>query len=170
MQCVDINLRVTSLRAQHDVESKEIQRLERELLEAKDEMKTLANRQVELENELRTTKFRENEAVVFLRQFRSFYLRLLKNKAAQSSGDTKQIVEEQIQKIPGAPDLNGLLDIDRLMMESGLLESNEIGEDANTSHYSPSNDAIKRSDLQAKDANDREKSNTGKLIHHSKTQ
>jgi hypothetical protein len=147
---------VTSLRAQHDVESKEIQRLERELMEANDEIKAIGRRQIELQNELRTTKFRENEAVVFLRQFRSFYLRLLKNKAAQGSGDTKQVVEEQGQKIVGAPDLTGLLDIDRLMVESGLLEDDEIGKDANQSNYSPSNIAVQRSALQAKEAEERE--------------
>lgn len=155
---------VTSLRAQHEIESKEIKKLERELTEARDEIKTFMTRQAELENTLRTTQFRENEAIVFLRQFRSFYVRLLKSKAAQGSGDAKQVMEEASQKIPGSPDLSNLLDVDRLMMESGLLEKNEIGEDTNASGYSPSEEAVGISVSQAEDAEKRESKVLGASI------
>lgn len=147
---------VTSLRAQHEVESKEIKKLEHELAEAKNEIENLISSQTELKNHLQTTQFRENEAIVFLRQIRSFYMRLLKSKAAQGSGDSRQVMEETSQKIPGAPDLTSLLDVDKLMMESGLLEKDEIGEDTNTPGYTPSAEAMERSAGEAEKAAKRE--------------
>jgi len=105
----------------------------------------LKQRNEELDHNLRTSLFRESEAVVFLRQFRRFYFRLLKQNEAQGNGD----VDSVIRGIPGAPDLSQLVDLDRLMVESGLLEENEIGVDAAIKKIRPSQAAMKKSSDQA---------------------
>ena len=61
---------------------------------------------------------RENKAAVFLCQFRQFYHRLLYNKAKQGSGKIRQIAE----KVPGVAGLDDLIDVDTLLLESGLIE------------------------------------------------
>ncbi|KAL3916188.1 MAG: hypothetical protein SGILL_005293 [Bacillariaceae sp.] len=147
----------TSLRAQHEFEAKEIKRLEHELTNAKSGNEALASRQEELESDLRTSKFRENEAIVFLRQFRSYYMRLLKTKASQGSGDTGQILQDHSKDIACAPDLVRMLDVDRMMMKSGLLEPNEIGDDAQASKHRSSEAALQRSSAEATEAQRREK-------------
>ena len=61
---------------------------------------------------------RENEAAVILRQFRQLYHRLLHNKAKQGSSKIRQKAE----KVPGVADLDDLIDLDTLLLESGLIE------------------------------------------------
>ncbi|GAX25422.1 hypothetical protein FisN_1Hh376 [Fistulifera solaris] len=98
---------------------------EAELARLKNEVLVARAQKEEAEYNLRTSRFRENEAVVFLRQFRRFYFRLRKQMATDGSGNVGQIIQE----VPGAPSLDKLVDIDSLMVESGLLEEHEIGGD-----------------------------------------
>jgi hypothetical protein len=152
----DIQSDLVSLRSQNEVLIKERDKTERDLNDAKTEIRVLSTRKVEVEHNLRTSQFRENEATAFLRQFRSFYLRLLKNKAAQGNGDTSQISEEVSKNIPGVPELEDLIDIDKLMMASGLIEDKEVGEDTNSPKYFPSKNALSRSATEAEQAEHRE--------------
>lgn len=102
----------------------------------------LKQRNYELENRLRTSLFRESEAVVFLRQYRKFYSRLLHQQAAKGSGTVNDI----IFGAPGAPpDLDQLVDLDQFMVECGLLEVDEVGLDTPTKVNRPSQDAFLRS-------------------------
>lgn len=152
----DLKSEITSLRRQKESITNEKQRMSRELYDAKEEMKILAQRNLELENFLRTSQFREKEAVLFLRQFRTFYVRLLKSKAAQGTGTTKDITTDVSQRIPGVSDLSDLLDVDKLMLDSGLIEKSELGSDTGTMDYAPSSDAQAKSEKQARIAEQKE--------------
>ena len=152
----DLQSEVASLRSQTEILTSEKLKSERELADAKAEIRALATRKVEVEHNLRTSQFRENEATAFLRQFRSFYLRLLKSKAAQGNGDANVITAEISRRIPGVPELTDLIDIDTLMVASGLLEKHEIGQDTNNSEYLPSKDALSRSAAEAEQTEQKE--------------
>ena len=111
----------------------------------------------ELEHKLRTSQFREYEAILFLRQFRTFYFRLLRNKAAQGSGGTREVIEDAKKRIPGAaPDLEDLLDVDKMMIKSGIIESSEAGGDTPTGDYVPSEEALNKSSIEGEKAEERE--------------
>ena len=88
--------------------------------------------------ELQTASFREAEAVVFLRCYRRFY----RNLVQQSKAPKSSIV----------PSTEELIDMDRLMMEAGFLEPDEVGVD-NTGNdakdYVPSEIAVQMSKKQA---------------------
>jgi len=112
-----------------------------DLIESQNEIQTINQRKLQVEHNLRTSRFRENEAVLFLRHFRRFYRRLLENINAQGSGDLKNIASHMV----GAPDLGDLTDIDKLLMESGFLEDFEVGQETDTSEYHPSSSALLRS-------------------------
>eukprot|EP00956_Cyclotella_meneghiniana_P001640 scaffold1805_cov69-Cyclotella_meneghiniana.AAC.3 len=132
---------VAVLRTQNDNYSSEKKRNFQELITVKAEIRMLSQRKQEVEHNLRTSQFREYEATVFLRQFRRFYRRLLRNKAAQGTGGTSDVIE----KVPGVPDLNDLIDVDTLLLESGLIEESELHDDAITGTYRPSAAALGRS-------------------------
>lgn len=146
----DIKSEITALRRQKESITNEKLRMSRELHDANEEIKILSQRNVELENFLRTSQFREKEAVLFLRQFRTFYFRLLRSKAAQGSGTTKEITADVSLRIPGVSDLSDLLDVDKLMLESGLIEKSELGADTSAVDYEPSEFAQAKSEDQAK--------------------
>lgn len=116
-----------------------------ELIDVQNEIQTMSQRKIELEHNLRTSRFRESEAVAFLRHFRRFYRRLLEKLHAQGSGDLNAVVSHMV----GAPDLSEMTDLDILLMESGLLEDSEIGGDADVQDYIPSTNALLRSSSQA---------------------
>ena len=112
-----------------------------DLIESQNEIQTINERKLEIEHNLRTSRFRESESVLFLRHFRRFYRRLLENVYAQGSGDLNNIVSHMV----GAPDLGGLTDIDKLLMESGFLEDFEVGQETENREYHPSSAALLRS-------------------------
>eukprot|EP00934_Nitzschia_sp_Nitz4_P003954 Nitzschia sp. Nitz4//scaffold10_size219509//95228//98055//NITZ4_001426-RA/size219509-augustus-gene-0.273-mRNA-1//-1//CDS//3329532914//3944//frame0 len=145
----DVMSEVASLRRQKESITKEKQRMSRELRDAKDEIKGLERKIQELQNYLRTSQFREKEAVLFLRQFRTFYFRLLKSKASQGSGTTKEITNAIGLTIPGVSDMDDLIDVDKLMYESGLIEKSELGTDTTTAEYIPSSAALDKSTQEA---------------------
>lgn len=153
----DYQSEVTTLRAEADLLKKEKRRLERELRNTKEELRSAQEKASEAERALRISQFRETESVVFLRQFRSFYLRLLKSKAAQGNGDLNAIVNNITKQVAGAPNLTELLDIDRLMEQSGLIESDEIGDDTNSPNYTPSEAASNLSETAANLAEENER-------------
>ena len=132
---------VAILRTQNDNYASEKKRDHQDLIVAQSENRLLLQRKHEVENNLRTSQFREYEATVFLRQFRRFYRRLLKNKAAQGNGGTSEIMRD----VPGIPDLKDLIDVDSLLLESGLIEESELHDDTATGTYRPSAQALNRS-------------------------
>jgi hypothetical protein len=132
---------VAVLRTQNDIYASEKKKYMQELVAMKDEMRVLTQRKQEVEHNLRTSQFREYEATVFLRQFRRFYRRLLKNKAHQGTGRTSEVIEN----VPGVPDLNDLIDVDSLLLEAGLIEESELQDDTATGAYRPSAQALGRS-------------------------
>ena len=132
---------VAILRTQNDNYSSEKKRNHQDLIVAQSENRLLLQRKHEVENNLRTSQFREYEATVFLRQFRRFYRRLLKNKAAQGNGGTSEVMKD----VPGIPDLKDLIDVDSLLLESGLIEESELHDDTATGTYRPSAQALNRS-------------------------
>ena len=132
---------VAVLRTQNDIYTSEKKKDLQELVSMKNEMRLLTQRKQEVEHNLRTSQFREYEATVFLRQFRRFYRRLLRNKAHQGTGRTLDVIE----KVPGVPDLNDLIDVDSLLLEAGLIEESELHDDTATGAYRPSAAALSRS-------------------------
>jgi capsule polysaccharide export protein KpsE/RkpR len=160
----DYQSEVVSLRSEKEVMMKERKRIEQELSDAKREIASLSSRTEEFESVVQTSQFREKEAVLFLRQFRSFYLRLMKNKAAQGNGDTRQTMEETSKKIPGVPDLEDIIDIDKLMVDSGLIEKSEAGEDTNALDYTPSEEALAQSKKEAEVAEQKERALIEKMF------
>ena len=132
---------VAVLRTQNDIYTSEKKKDLQELVSMKNEMRLLTQRKQEVEHNLRTSQFREYEATVFLRQFRRFYRRLLRNKAHQGTGRTSDVIE----KVPGVPDLNDLIDVDSLLLEAGLIEESELHDDTATGAYRPSAAALSRS-------------------------
>jgi len=152
----DMKSEITSLRRQKESIANEKQRMSRELHDANEEIKILNQKHLELENLLRTSQFREKEAIFFLRQFRTFYFRLLRSKATQGNGSTKEVTAEVSLRIPGVSDLRDLLDVDKLMLESGLIEESEMGADTNAIDYEPSSEAQSKSEEQAKRAEEKE--------------
>lgn len=113
---------------------------------ARNENEGLKVKLTSIEDTLATMDFRQRESVVYLRQIRRFYYRLLKRNEAEGSGEVSRISE----KIPGAPCLAQLHGIDQMMFESGLLEKHEVGADVSTKGYEPSAAAMERSGVEAK--------------------
>jgi hypothetical protein len=129
-----------------------------ELSQAKTKNNENSAQKTKLEHKLRTSQFREYEAILFLRQFRTFYFRLLRSKAAQGSGSTREVIEDAKKRIPAAaPDLEDLLDVDKMMIKSGIIESSEMGGDTPTTDYSPSEDALSKSSVEGEKAEERER-------------
>lgn len=117
-----------------------------EISNTRNELHKLAQKNLEMEYNLRTSRFREQESVLFLRHFFRFYRRLLKNVNAQGSGDLKSVLA-QIEAVPDLSDMNEIAD---MMVESGLIESFEIDSDIpRTGVYKPSQDALLRSSKEA---------------------
>lgn len=117
-----------------------------EISETRNELHKLTQKNLEMEHNLRTSRFREHESVVFLRHFFRFYRRLLRNVNSQGSGDLKNVLAQ----IEAVPDLSDMKDIADMLVESGLIETFEIDSDIPSNEvYKPSNDALLRSSKQA---------------------
>ncbi len=117
-----------------------------DLIDARSQIQSLNQRNTEMQHNLRTSRFRENESVVFLRHYRRFYRRLLESVHAQGSGNMNSILTMHMS---GAPDLEELVDLDKMLMDSGLLEDNEVGGDSESGPYIPSKEALIRSSTQS---------------------
>jgi kinesin family protein 5 len=152
----DTRSEIVSLKSQVESFTKYKQTIDQELSNAKAQINKISTQKTEVDYLLRTSQFRENEAILFLRQLRTFYFRLLKNKAAHGSGGTRDVIEEAKTKMPGIADLEDLLDIDRMLIKSGIIENSEIGGDTPISDYSPSENALARSALEARKVEERE--------------
>jgi hypothetical protein len=129
---------------------KEMRRMKKKINKAVRQCERLRQKRQNLDLELRTSRFREDEAVVFLRRVRSFYYMICRNNAVKGSGG---FVANRITVVPagelpaGAADLKAIVDLDRLMFESGLLEKDEIGEDTQDDKrpYRPTRASFQRS-------------------------
>jgi hypothetical protein len=112
----------------------EMRRMKKKINKAVRQCTSFKKKKQDLEHELRVSRFREDEAVVFLRRFRSFYYMIWRNNVIRGSGGyvanrITVVPSGADQKPPGAPGLNELMDMDKLMLESGLLEKDELGKD-----------------------------------------
>lgn len=152
----DMRSQLAAVKVQNAELLKKNQKLSDELTEAKLEVKAVQAEKIATEHKLRTSLFRENEAILFMRQFRTFYFRLLKNKAAHGNGSTSDVIQGSKGKIPGIADLDDLFDIDKLMVQSGIIEADEIGNDTFIADYVPSEEALEKSSAEAADAEKRE--------------
>lgn len=119
-----------------------------DIIDAQNEIQRLSQLKLELEHDLRTSQFRENEAITFTRLFRRFYRKLLQNNTAHGTDNPNEL----ILKMAGVPDLDDLIDIDVLMYESGLLEDYEVNSNMDDKEYNPSVNAIVRSSALASKA------------------
>ncbi|CAB9514070.1 expressed unknown protein [Seminavis robusta] len=133
---------------------REMRRMKKKINKAVRQCEKFKKKKQNLEHELRTSRFREEEAVVFLRRIRSFYYMIWRNNVVRGSGG---YVSNRITVVPsggtpaGATDLKGMVDLDKLMLESGLLETDEIGKDTQDDKrpYRPSRTSFQRSNLVA---------------------
>ena len=151
----DTRSEIVSLKSQVESFTVYKQTIDQKLSDAKAKISKISSQKTEVDYLLRTSQFRENEAILFLRQLRTFYFRLLKNKAAHGSGGTRDVIEEAKTKMPGVADLEDLLDIDRMLIKSGIIENSEIGGDTPISDYSPSENALAKSALEARKVEER---------------
>jgi len=137
---------VLILRHENDCLLEEKKKAMADLITMQNEMVELKRRKTEVENNLRTSQFRESEATVFLRQFRIFYRRLLQNKSSQGGTYSSQLFVDP----PGVPGINDMVDIDTLLWRSGLLEDDEVDSDGKlSSKYRPTAQALTRSSIAA---------------------
>lgn len=119
-----------------------------EIIDAQNEIQRLSQLKLELEHSLRTSQFRETEAVTFTRLFRRFYRKLLQNNAAHGSKNPNEVM----LRMAGVPNLDDLIDIDQLMYQSGILEDHEVNSNMDDKEYNPSLNAIVRSSALASKA------------------
>jgi hypothetical protein len=54
-------------------------------------------------------------------------------------------VKEIIQRLPGVPNLNDLIDVDTLLYEAGLIEETEKTDDHSVATFRPSENSLSRS-------------------------
>ena len=154
---LDVRSELAALKSQNQALLNDKRKLEEQLTEAKNETKTVLLQKSEVEHRLRTSHFRENEAVLYLRQLRTFYFRLLKSKAAQGTGGTRDVIQDAKKRLPGVTDLEDLLDVDKMMVQSGIIESSEVGGDTLIADYHPSEEALAKSTMEAEMAEKRER-------------
>ena len=119
-----------------------------DIIDAQNEIQRLSQKKLQLEHDLRTSQFRENEATIFARLLRRFYRKLLQNNAASGSG----LPNEIILKMAGVPNLDDMIDVDILMYESGLIEDYEVNSNMDNVDYKPSVNSIVRSSALASKA------------------
>ena len=154
-----------ALQAKHERLSTAHSVLQDQWHESKERTQTLTKSTAHLESKLLTSQFREREALVFLRQFRSFYIRLLQSKLTPNDvggGRMEEImtVNDAIKDLPGVDDFKDLMDVDHLMIQSGLIESDsdvkQQGIPASPNSSSSSEHALQRSLVEAKICEDKE--------------
>lgn len=111
-----------------------------ELIDAHNQINQLSQHRIEMEHNLRTSQFRDNEATVFLRHFRRFYQNLLQTKSAQGSGSSiEEILSSDSSK------MTHLIDVDAMLIQSGFIEDDEVGGKSNGPSNAPSVKALIRS-------------------------
>lgn len=130
----------------------EMRRMKKKINKAVRQVEMLKDKKINLEYQLEVSRFRENEAVVFLRRFRSFYYMIWRNNVVRGSGgfvaNKISVVQTGTTAAVGTPDDRELVDIDKLMIESGLLEKDEVGSvtpDDTSPYKGPSPAAYSRS-------------------------
>jgi len=118
-----------------------------DLIDAQNEIQDLCQRKLEVEHNLRTSQFRETEAIVFLRHFRRFYKKLLQTKTAEGSGNMSDIITKF-----GVPDNSDMIGLDNFLVAAGIIETEEVDNDQKSGPYRPSVPALLRSSSGAKQA------------------
>eukprot|EP00560_Eucampia_antarctica_P001420 CAMPEP_0197840546 /NCGR_PEP_ID=MMETSP1437-20131217/45670_1 /TAXON_ID=49252 ORGANISM="Eucampia antarctica, Strain CCMP1452" /NCGR_SAMPLE_ID=MMETSP1437 /ASSEMBLY_ACC=CAM_ASM_001096 /LENGTH=645 /DNA_ID=CAMNT_0043450177 /DNA_START=1262 /DNA_END=3200 /DNA_ORIENTATION=- len=86
------------------------------------DLKLLTLKTSELEHKLKMSEYREKKTVMFLKHLRKICWRLQKDISRNRSIDISEITS----CISGAPDLSGLVDLDYLLIETGLIQQKEL--------------------------------------------
>jgi len=121
----DIQSESVVLRRQNELLVQEKRKREEELCRAQTENREKELKHSELEHKLIVVENRCREAICFLRYMRTLCWKLRKD----TDKDRPITVPEITSTIAGAPDLSGLVDLDSLMIDAGLIESDEVNLD-----------------------------------------
>mmetsp|Transcript_5979 Transcript_5979/g.12749 ORF Transcript_5979/g.12749 Transcript_5979/m.12749 type:complete len:1354 (-) Transcript_5979:27-4088(-) len=116
----DARAESTIIRSQNEVLRQERDALGDEVALSRRKITILENRLKGAKVDLEVSLFRENEAVAFLRRVRRFYCKIQKYHPGVGI------------EIPGAPDLTDLVDLDRLMIDAGILDEDDLENDDNS--------------------------------------
>lgn len=114
----ELQSEVAVLRSKNEFFCSESNTAMQDLINAEYQIQVLSQRKSELEHDLRISQFREEELCVFLRQFKRFYERLLKHRGAHGNDR----VEELIAQVPGVPNMREMIDIDKVLLEKGVID------------------------------------------------
>jgi hypothetical protein len=118
----DIQSESVVLRRQNELLVQEKRKKEEELADAHREIRRITMQYNEVEHRLDLAENRAKEAVVFLRYMRTLCWRLRKDVERDRPIDITEVTAH----LHGAPDLSGLVDIDSMMVQSGLLHSKDM--------------------------------------------
>mmetsp|Transcript_25761 Transcript_25761/g.74525 ORF Transcript_25761/g.74525 Transcript_25761/m.74525 type:complete len:1189 (+) Transcript_25761:89-3655(+) len=121
----DIQSEVVVLRRQNDLLVQEKKQKEEDMSRLKKEVKLLSLRIAELEHNLNLAEFKEKQAKLFLRQFRKICWNLQKDFLTERRIEIADITAN----MHGAPDLTGLIGLDTLLLEAGLIATKDIDAD-----------------------------------------
>lgn len=105
-----------------------------DLIEAQNDIQILTQKKLEAEHKLSTSRFREIEAVRFLRQYRNFHRQLVESMTLNRS-------ENELSPF----NVDDLVDIDQFLKDAGFIEGNEVGKLAKIDEYQPSDEALMKS-------------------------
>ena len=118
----DIQSEVVVLRRQNELLTHAKRKKVEELASVKKNVKLLMIRITELEHNLSLSNYREKQAKMFLQHLRKVCWRL----QADVMTGKKPLILDIAASIHGTPDLSGLVDLDSLMAEAGVIESLDV--------------------------------------------
>uniref|UniRef100_A0A7S4J4X1 Kinesin motor domain-containing protein n=1 Tax=Odontella aurita TaxID=265563 RepID=A0A7S4J4X1_9STRA len=121
----DINSEIIVLRRQNELLVADKRKKMEELSSSKKDMKLLTLRIAELEHNLGLSEYRLRQAMAFLQHLRKLCWSLRKDV---SEGRTLAI-DEVTSCLNEVPDLSGLVDLDSLMLDMGLIETLHLNDD-----------------------------------------
>lgn len=118
----DIQSECVVLRRQNELLVQEKRKKEDELGGAHRENRKITLKNAELEHKITLSETRAKEAMAFLRYMRTLCWKLRKDIEKERPIDIGEITST----LQGTPDLSGLVDLDKLMIEAGFLESRDM--------------------------------------------
>jgi hypothetical protein len=118
----DIQSESVVLRRQNELLVQEKRKKEDELGNAHSDNRKITLKNSELEHKLSLTENRSKEAINFLRYMRALCWQLRRD----IEKDRPITITEITSTLAGAPDLSGLVDLDSLLVDAGIIESSEV--------------------------------------------
>ena len=118
----DIQSESVVLRRQNELLVQEKRKKEDELGNAHSDNRKITLKNSELEHKLSLTENRSKEAIHFLRYMRALCWQLRRD----IEKDRPITITEITSTLAGAPDLSGLVDLDSLLVDAGIIESSEV--------------------------------------------